>query len=59
MSTRRVRATPRPHDANLKAPPSGTHQSAKTLSRDRDPREAGQTVGQRRFLELDLRKAPR
>ena len=30
-----------------------------TLSRDRDPREAGQTVGQRRFLELDLWKAPR
>ena len=29
------------------------------LSRDRDPRQAGQTIGQRRFLELDLRKAAR
>src|SRR4030095_7135734 len=34
-------------------------ESPQTLSRDRDPGEAGQTVGQRRFLELDLRKAPR
>ena len=53
-------ATPRPNDANLKAPPCGTQpEPPETLSRDRDPREAGQTVGQRRFLELDLRKAPR
>ena len=51
-----------PHEGTsrrLRPGPSPALEPSETLSRDRDPREAGQTVGQRRFLELDLRKAPR
>ena len=61
VSTRRVRATPVLNDANLGASGHSVRRlgAPETLSRDRNPREAGQTVGQRRFLELDLRKAPR
>jgi hypothetical protein len=57
VSTRRVRAARSP-DANLSVS-VGAPSGPEMLSRDRDPREAGQTVGQRRFLELDLRKAAR
>src|SRR6185437_16374589 len=39
--------------------PARRLRALEALSRDRDPREAGQTIGQRRFLELDLWKAPR
>jgi hypothetical protein len=41
------------------ASPLGIQPVLRGAIRDRDPREAGQTVGQRRFLELDLRKAAR
>ena len=43
----------------LRPGPARRPSSPETLSRDRDPRKAGQTIGQGRFLELDLRKAPR
>ena len=57
----RVRATraPRREPQGLRRGPSPAHESPGAAIPGPGSLEAGQTVGQRRFLELDLWKAPR